>query len=253
LITTLPQSTWDRAFAWSGSVPGRWALLGAIRSQGFKVGVSAERNGQERIPPISTTRLEAFSDGVIAIAGTLLILEVHRPARGDGLGHWFGHNWAALAAYLIAFATIGIMWMNHHALFHVVRHVDRTVLCLNLGLLATVAFLPLPTAVAGEDPGNRAALIFFSASLGVGAAWFSLIWWYLSRRPALLEPGMHKGTTAALRRSILGPLCYGCATLLALASPTAAYALDAAIALYFVLPPRHLRRRHSRRMRGRWI
>ncbi len=186
--------------------------------------------------PLSTARLEAFSDGIIAIAATLLILEVHKPGDGQSIPFWLRHHWVEIDAYLIAFVTIGIMWVNHHMMFHLVRRVDRTLLFLNLGLLAMIAFLPLPTAIAGERYDDPGSVAFFSACFALNGCWFLLIWWHLHRHPDLLEPAARDTTARALRRTAIGPVAYTAATLTALAAPEVALALNAAIAAYFVLP-----------------
>src|SRR5438105_173589 len=83
---------------------------------------------------VPTTRLEAFSDGVLAIAITLLIIEVHVPEAHGDLTHQLGRQWPSYVSYVISFAIIGIIWVNHHALVHRVAAVDRTLLFLNLAL-----------------------------------------------------------------------------------------------------------------------
>jgi uncharacterized membrane protein len=185
---------------------------------------------------MSKARLEAFSDGVIAIAATLLILEVHKPDKDQSIWTWLHHDWVQIDAYAIAFLTIGIMWVNHHMLFHLVRRVDRTLLFLNLGLLAMIAFLPLPTATAGERYHDAGSIVFFSVSFGLTGLWFVAIWWYLHRHPELVEPEGRARTGPALRRTIIGPLAYGIAALIAVIAPEWALGVNALIALYFVLP-----------------
>ena len=97
------------------------------------------------------TRLEAFSDGVFAIAITLLIIEVRVPDSEAGeLARDLANQWPSYAAYAVSFAIIGIIWVNHHDIFERIVTVDRPLLFLNLLLLLTVAFLPLPTALLGD-------------------------------------------------------------------------------------------------------
>src|SRR5215470_9469621 len=98
---------------------------------------------------VSAGRLEAFSDGVLSIAATLLVLELHVPESGDNLGAALLAQWPSYAAYVVSFITIGIIWVNHHQLFALVRRVDRTLLFLNLALLMVVSVLPFPTAILG--------------------------------------------------------------------------------------------------------
>src|SRR5436309_13539589 len=95
-----------------------------------------------------TNRVEAFSDGVLAMAITLLILEISVPdVKGDDLLDALGHQWPSYVAYVVSFLTIGIMWVNHHALFDHIRIVDRGLLFVNLFLLLAIAFVPFPTAL----------------------------------------------------------------------------------------------------------
>ena len=97
------------------------------------------------------SRLEAFSDGVFAVAITLLALDltVEGPGHGRLLDQLYD-KWPAFLAYLISFFTIGIIWVNHHALVRSIIKVDRTLLFKNLLLLLTVSFIPFPTAVMAE-------------------------------------------------------------------------------------------------------
>ncbi|MCW2975892.1 MAG: Integral rane protein, partial [Actinomycetia bacterium] len=89
-----------------------------------------------------TTRLETFSDGVFAIAATLLVLEFSVPASsGPRLGHELLHLWPSYLAYATSFLTIGIIWINHHYCLQTIARVDRTLLFLNLLLLIVVGFL----------------------------------------------------------------------------------------------------------------
>src|SRR4029079_13892081 len=111
-------------------------------------------DGRLRMAESETTRLEAFSDGVFAIAITLLILEIKVPAGPEtqehGLWRALLERWPSYVGYVISFATIGIMWVNHHALFKYISRVDRALLLATLLLLMTVSSLPYPTAVLAE-------------------------------------------------------------------------------------------------------
>jgi hypothetical protein len=101
---------------------------------------------------MTTRRLEAFADGVFAIAATLLILNVDAQVRGgeQDLGRRLLHVWPSYAAYAISFLTIGIIWVNHHAVMHQLAGADRTFLFLNVGFLMCVAFIPFPTRLVAE-------------------------------------------------------------------------------------------------------
>src|SRR6266496_5950399 len=112
-----------------------------------------------------TSRIEAFSDGVFAIAITLLILDVHvPPASQANLGRALARQWPTYAAYLISFAFIGIMWVNHHRLFNHIRRSDNGLMFQNLLLLLGVTFVPFPTALLaahfGATDKTVAAVVF---------------------------------------------------------------------------------------------
>src|SRR3954453_20380785 len=124
--------------------------------------------------PEGTTRLETFSDGVFAIAATLLVLEfsVHA-AAGPRLGHELLHLWPSYLAYATSFLTIGIIWMNHHHTGSLMARVDRTFLFLNNVLLMVIAFLPFPTRLVAEHlrgHGARPATLAYAASFVLMAA-----------------------------------------------------------------------------------
>src|SRR5436190_24055036 len=118
-----------------------------------------------------TTRLEAFSDGIFAIAITLLILEVRAPEAHDPRGLWraLGAQWPSYAGYALSFLIIGIMWSNHSHIFRLIRRADHMLGMINLLLMMTIAFLPYPTAVLARNVGDAAtcgpATVFYSASI----------------------------------------------------------------------------------------
>ena len=198
---------------------------------------------------ITPARLQAFSDGVIAIAATLLVLDVRAPAAGAPVWPALGREWPALTAYVTSFLVIGIAWIHHHNLFHHVRRVDRTLLFLNLGMLMVISFLPVPTATLGGHlggPGAPDAAVLYALSLGAASTWFFLLWNHLCAHPELMPAQARERAVAARRRSLLGPLVYLAAAGLALVSPLASVALDAALVLYFIAG------RRSPATRTRW-
>jgi uncharacterized membrane protein len=105
---------------------------------------------------MTTSRLEAFSDGVLAIAITLLVIEIHPPEIGEDqtLAHALWQQWPSYAAYLVSFLTIGVIWLNHHRIFTQVARVDGPLLLLNLNLLLWTGLIPFPTAVVAEHLGG---------------------------------------------------------------------------------------------------
>jgi uncharacterized membrane protein len=151
-----------------------------------------------------TGRLEAFSDGVFAIAITLLVLEIAVPASAFGdLWRGIAHQWPSYLAYATSFWTIGGLWTVHHGIFRRLRRADGWILRLNLLLLMLVSFLPFPTALmaaALREPGaEETAVLFYGATLFAITAVTAVLGRYAARRPELLEGDM---TRADLLRTI---------------------------------------------------
>src|SRR3954454_3915300 len=145
---------------------------------------------------MSKDRVEALSDGVIAIAITLLILEIDVPeGAGEDLPHQLAEQWPSYLSYVVSFAVIGIIWMNHHAVIDHLRRVDRPLMGLNLFLLLWVGLIPWPTHLLAEymreggDAERVAALIYAGTMTMMGVA-FGLLWTYASRGRRLIGPGL---------------------------------------------------------------
>ncbi len=139
---------------------------------------------------MSSGRLETFADGVIAIAATLLILNVDTQIEsgGRGLAAQLLHIWPSYIGYAVSFLTIGIIWVNHHTLMNQIGQVDRPFLLLNVFLLLCVAFIPFPTRLVAENirtDGARAAALTYGTTLTATAVMFSGVWFYaaIGRRP----------------------------------------------------------------------
>lgn len=189
----------------------------------------------------ATERIQAFSDGVFAIAITLLVLDLRVPPRGgDGsLAHRLGHEWPSYAAYIVSFLVIGIIWVNHHQVLDAVRIVDRPALFANLALLGVVSAIPFPTRMlaeyltAGWD-GSVAAAVYGATMLAMSIA-FTVLWLVITReRAGLLAE--HVDAAAARRASVrfgIGFVVYLVAILVALVNAPAALVLHGIIALYY--------------------
>ncbi len=165
---------------------------------------------------MSASRLETFSDGVFAIAATLLILDVRAAGAGD-LGKRLLHIWPSYAAYAVSFLTIGIIWINHHRVFAQIRHVDRLFLLLNVAFLMLVAFIPFPTSlIASQLRGGdlEPAALTYGATLTITAAFFNGLWFYRASGHRLLRPDADARVVSGISRSYLpGPFVYLVATL----------------------------------------
>jgi len=189
---------------------------------------------------VSTARLETFSDGVFAIAATLLILNVDTQVSDDvsGLGHRLLHIWPSYVAYAVSFVTIGIIWVNHHTVLNQLARADRAFLFQNVLFLMCVAFLPFVTRLVAEhirDDGARAATLVYGIDMTATAIMFQVIWFYASVGRRLLREDADPRTISGITRSYLpGPWIYLTATLIAIASPKASAIMYAAIALFYV-------------------
>jgi len=191
---------------------------------------------------MTTGRLEAFSDGVFAVAITLLILNIQVPHLNPGqdLAAVLGTQWPSYAAYILSFVTVGITWINHHQMFQMIHKTDHTLLVLNLLLLMTITFIPFPTALLAEylrDPAQqRTAALVYGALFTTSALLFNGTWWYAASRQLLqttLDPAMLRGMAL---RYLPGPLLYLVATLSAFISAWLSVALFLAMAVFYVLP-----------------
>jgi uncharacterized membrane protein len=146
---------------------------------------------------IESNRVEAFSDGVFAIAITLLVLELAIPAVSGRFGADLLDEWVSYVAYLAAFASIGVLWMGHHTLFTRIRAVDAGLLWRNLVLLLTVSVVPFPTAVIasayriGTSADQAAAVVAYAiVGMASGIAML-LLFGYLRTKPQLSDPISH--------------------------------------------------------------
>jgi uncharacterized membrane protein len=191
---------------------------------------------------VSTRRLEAFADGVFAIAATLLILNVDaQVGEGSGaIGHRLLAIWPSYIAYAVSFVTIGIIWSNHHTVMGQLGRVNRVFLLQNVFLLMCVAFLPFPTRLVAEHLRDRhdlqPAALAYGATMTVMAVCYIALWLYAAGDRRLLREDSDPRTVSGITRSYLpGAPLYLTATLVALASPLASVALYGSIALFYVI------------------
>jgi len=193
---------------------------------------------------VSTSRLEAFSDGVLAVAITLLVLDIKVPSVGghDDLGRELARNWPHYAAYVTSFLTIGIIWINHHAMIGRLLQADHMILFLNLLLLLSIALLPFATSLMAaylkQSHGQNLAAAIYSGTFLLMAVLFSILNRHiLLRKPQLLTSELsEQHRRQILARSITGLAPYAIATALAAVSAYATLAICAALAVFYALP-----------------
>jgi uncharacterized membrane protein len=193
---------------------------------------------------VSTARLEAFSDGVIAVAITLLVLNIDLPTLkpGESLAHGLADQWPFYAAYVTSFLTIGIIWINHHVMIGRLREADRAILFLNLLLLMSIAVLPFATKLIAEylrkSSGQHLAAAIYSGAFLVMALFFSILNAHilLAKHHRLARPLSEEARRRILSRATAGLVPYVVATALALVSSYLTLAICAAIAFFYALP-----------------
>ena len=179
--------------------------------------------GGEEAALISPGRLEAFSDGVIAIAITLLSLEIKLPDDGESLLRALASLWPGYVGFVLSFLLVGQVWLNHHAIFARVRSVYQWMLICNLFLLLDVAFLPFATSVltrsleSGHD--ERTGAVFYGLVMVVGGLFFNALWRASIRDRSRLRPEVPEAEVRSMtRRFAMGPWLYALAALLGLVS-----------------------------------
>lgn len=198
----------------------------------------------ESPPEMETTRLEAFSDGVFAVAITLLVLDIHTPnaaALKDGtLTDALLRQWPVYLAYTLSFVTILIYWVNHHNVFRLIRRADHAFLLMNGLFLMLITIIPFSSSLLAayiERPDQRAAEIVYSGTFLAAAIIFNRMWAHAVRGGRLLRKDAHAETVRSISKAFsFGPPLYLVAFALAFVSAKASLALCIALAVFFALP-----------------
>ena len=194
-------------------------------------------------PPyhLSPGRVEAFSDGIFAIAATLLILNVQVPRAPAGqLSHQLLALWPSYAAFGTSFITIAVMWLNHHAIFSRVARVDRPLVLLNLFMLGVISFLPFPTQVLGGHIGTAqdatpAALLYAVTGIFIASGYGGVYLWLATHRELLHEHFAGVDFLSVAPRYLAGSVGYASCIPLAFFYPPAVVAVIAAIIVYYAI------------------
>jgi uncharacterized membrane protein len=190
---------------------------------------------------MGTDRLEAFSDGVMAVAITLLALNltVLGPHHGSTLASQLHSRWPAFAGYLVSFLTIGIIWVNHHNLFKNIEVIDRTLLFANLALLFFVVLIPFTTSTlaqyltVGDASAHLAAALYCATLLAMGLSFAFVFVWSIRRGLFRVKFSRDEARQAAWRFGA-GNVAYVVAILVALVSAPVALVITFLVALYYV-------------------
>ena len=190
-----------------------------------------------------TGRVEAFSDGVFAIAITLLVLDLKLPKSAElgarSLWPAIAAQWPTFLAYLTSFATILVMWVNHHKMFNWIYRVDDIFLYLNGLLLLFVTFVPFPTSLIATyltSPQGRSAAVIYAGTYEAVAIAFNLLWNHAAGNERLLWPHASATQVRAITRQYrTGPILYLAAMILALFSAEASFAYCLLLAVYWSL------------------
>lgn len=185
-------------------------------------------------------RLEAFSDGVFAVAITLLALNLAVAGPGHGpLLQQLSQHWPSFVAYLISFFTVGIIWVNHHALVNNIAIVDRTLLFLNLVLLLFVVAIPFATGTMAEyltsrDQDAHVAMVLYVLVFEGMALSFAAIFGWTLHEGRTHQPVPKEARPVAWLRFGIGALAYVVAIGVAFVSAPAALAIIGLVAVYYI-------------------
>ncbi len=193
----------------------------------------------------STLRLEAFSDGVFAIAITLLIIEIKVPSHEDlknqTLFQYIGHQWPKYFAYVLSFINIGIYWANHHYLFKFFKNTNHVFNLLNVFFLMAIAFLPYPAGILGEyimEPEHtRTAVAFYAFAMCLPAMGYFMIWIYAINNKSIINIKLSSRFIKSLTlQYAISNLLYIVAFIISFFSAIASITLSVALTLVYLLP-----------------
>ena len=212
-----------------------------------------ERGGRGPRLLAESSRVEAFSDGVLAIAITLLVLDLRTGDRAGQVGHDLLAQWPTYLAYVASFLYIGVIWVNHHALFTRITAVDTGLLWCNLALLLTASILPFPTAELAFAMGQGtyddkiSALVLYAVISAVMAMSWLVVFSYLQRHPQLLRPGVPADFFRTERlRAFAGILAPFVPVLVGLWSPPTALVVMVATPVFYAVTAEGLKTSASR-------
>ena len=192
-----------------------------------------------------TSRVEAFSDGVFAIAATLLVLTLTVPtvreaASGRLLWHELIDRWPTYFAFAVSFVSILVMWASHHNIFTLIRRVDHTFLLINGVVLMGVTVIPFSTELLAQHlghPGQHVAAAIYSAVALIIALGFNVLWYWARRGGHLLEPDIPAPMMRQFTRQYaVGPLVYLAALGMSFVSAWGSLAIFVLVLIFYAVP-----------------
>jgi uncharacterized membrane protein len=220
-----------------------------------KAGAASDADSSEQRvgTAVSTARLEAFSDGVFAIAITILVIslsvpEIPKPLVATELPRKLLELWPGkLVSYVLSFVIVGMFWVAHHAAFRHIRRADRGLLWLNIFFLLWVSFLPFPTALLGQYFDQRLAVGIYALTLLVTGLALQGLWWYATSGGRLVDPDLAPALVRELsRKNLVAPGLALAALALAFVHIGVAIVPLLLVPVVFMLPTRVPRRRGPR-------
>jgi uncharacterized membrane protein len=201
-------------------------------------------NNVLRTGQADTSRVEAFSDGVLAIVITLLVLEIKIPQNlaGDEAALWrmIAGQLPMIGAWVVSFYFVLVFWVAHHYFFGFLRQVDRGLLWLNGLFLLAICFMPFPTALSGQYPASRPATLLLSVTMFLTALVFSAMRWYATYHACLIEDEDLPQASALFKRSLMAPSLYLLSIAFACFYPIAAIAIHILVPILFFFPGRRI-------------
>jgi uncharacterized membrane protein len=192
----------------------------------------------QAVAGLTTARIMAFSDGVFAIAITLLVLNLQVPKVPvpELVGRVLA-LWPNFLSYLLSVVIIGIYWIAHHNMFHYIKRSNRPLLWINILLLMCVAFIPFPAGLLGEYPLQRISIIIYASSLIVTNLFLSLLWWYAARDHRLVDEDIDPHFVSIVnRRNLTAPVVYLLSIGISILSPLASLIVFFLFPLYYIFP-----------------
>lgn len=197
-----------------------------------------------RLMELGRNRIEALTDGVFAVAMTLLVLdikvpELQQPLTTADLAAKLFALWPKFLSYTISFVILGVYWVGHHVQLSFIRRADRPLLWINIFFLLWVALVPFSTALLSEFPKMQLAIAVYGANLIAIGLTLALHWGYATDENRHVDPNIHPGLVrAAMLRTLIGPFVYVIAIGLSLLRPEVSLALYALVPILYILPGR---------------